>query len=83
MQLEEFHKNVLTLTKENPAYVVDKLEKLRKALINAPINVHIICNTDKIMPYLPTSLAWLHRDRKSLCELSTSFRNSPGNKNIE
>ncbi|VBB28196.1 unnamed protein product [Acanthocheilonema viteae] len=78
VQLEEFHKNVLMLTKENPTYVVGKLEKLREALINAPINVHIICNTEKIMPFLPTSLAWLYRDRKSICELSTSFRNFPG-----
>ncbi|KAK6102595.1 Peptidase M16 inactive domain family protein [Brugia pahangi] len=78
VQLEEFHKNVLMLTKENPTYVIDKLEKLREALMNAPINLHIICNTEKIMPFLPTSFAWLYRDRKFNCELSRNFRNLPG-----
>uniref|UniRef100_A0A8R1TZL4 Uncharacterized protein n=1 Tax=Onchocerca volvulus TaxID=6282 RepID=A0A8R1TZL4_ONCVO len=58
--------------------VIDKLEKLREALINAPTNVHIICNTEKIMPFLPANLSWLYHDRKSLCKPSTDFRNLPG-----
>ncbi|KAM3722547.1 Uncharacterized protein ACO02O_05860 [Dirofilaria immitis] len=78
VQLEEFHKNVLRLTNDNPIYVIDKLERLRDALINSPTNVHIICDTEKIMPSLPTNLAWLYHDRKSTCKPFTDFRNSPG-----
>uniref|UniRef100_A0A915PJR3 Uncharacterized protein n=1 Tax=Setaria digitata TaxID=48799 RepID=A0A915PJR3_9BILA len=77
VQLENFHKNVIKLTKENPTYVVNKLKELRRALVEAPVNVHIICNTEKIMPFLPTSLAWLYHDRKPVAEIPTGFRSIP------
>ncbi|VDN02800.1 unnamed protein product [Thelazia callipaeda] len=75
IQLEEFHKTVLNLTEKNPSFVIRKLEELREALINSPVNIHIICSVDKVMPFLPTTLSWLYNHR---AKTYTEFYNSPG-----
>ncbi|VDK29444.1 unnamed protein product [Gongylonema pulchrum] len=78
LQLEKFHQNVLKQTEQNPTEVLNKLEVLRLALLNAPKNLHIVCNTGEIMPSFAPSLQWLLHCNRLNPEACNAFLNTPG-----